>query len=278
MNAPLPTSTQTKLRQYYAEVNRRTAELLTRLEKDGKIYWCGSILRSAFPDAPDHHPDLQEGHDLHADTPEANRYRKAVYLVPSAEPFEPAFAAIDEAQRRALAITGATKARKGLLGPKLVINVSRVRFSPFETFADKRVEPEVLQTQLEKRLDAAKANAAEFERVSDDSATRRLYSEIETLKSATEIANRLDEKLLVRRRLFKVSANVYSGSKATVHYVRAQGLVLAGRKVEVGYSGWSRKTRSDKVTEEVLAPLVSVDDLLVYSLSDWEEAVSSLNA
>ena len=271
---------RTTILRRYAEVNRRVGEMLSRLVDEAQVIWVGDVLSKAFSAELTKFSDTATGHELHLDADEAqkNVYRRAVYLIDEASSYRQELEKIKTAQREVMFLADVKRPYRGMLEPVLVEGVERVKLRPQRGFLDKRLEPNLFIKDLQKRLEQVKANTRQFETVSaDDQETKRLYQEVEELERIIERVATTTQKLLVRRAYVRVMANVMANAKAAKeHYIREQGLILCGSDITVGVSDFPRKRRSDRITDEHLKPLFSLDELKVYELEAWEDALASL--
>ena len=273
---PSPTPQETEVLRKYAEFHRRLGGLLQELLSDAKVYWVGDLLGQAFSEADTRFANTASGHELHPDDAARNVYRKAIYVISDPEPYRQVLERLVSLQREVMWLTGSKRPYDGILEPVLVEDVALVRLRSHATFLQRELKPASLRKEVAAKLEGVRENAKAFEAVSlDDAATRRLYREIEALEKVVAALDELgEEPLLVRAKHLRVLPSVYAGGeRARQVYVRDVGLILSGSKVIVEVPPASFKTRSDKVTREVIEPVAGYDNVTVYPLALWKERV-----
>ena len=273
---PTPYQDNPEVLRKYAEFHRRLGGLLGDLTDEAEVYWTGTLLRQAFGGAGTRFANTATGHELYPDEATRNVYHKAIYVISDAEPYKPVLARLKAIQEEVMGMTGAARPYDGLLEPVLLEDVRRARLRSQETHLQRKLKASSLLNEVRAKLAGVKQNARAFEAVSlQDEATERLHAEIAHLEEVAQALETLDAtKLLVRKRHLRVLPTVYVGDeRARQVYVRDVGLILCGPRVATEIPPSAPKTRSDKVTDAVIAPLLSFDDVTVYLFAAWQAAV-----
>jgi hypothetical protein len=261
----------TKILRAYARFHRVLGELVTALVEEGQPVWLTE----------------RKEHLLFLDTDQApmrNVYAKALYLVPSLEPYEVRFAEVTQAQRDALDLIKQTEVPPGLLMPTVRQNVVQAKLSRHVNFISQTRTPEGIVNDMEARLEQKKLilkrNFEPYRNLGSDPRLAALEGEIADLSTAlaTVKANKA-QRFRKRMRQERLKAMVYQhtqGGMSTENvYVREVGLVLVGNNVAVVWPAGLRKERSDKVK---LEPLVKYDNVLVYDEALWDAAKEAVDS
>ena len=206
---------------------------------------------------------------------------RPIYVVSDPEPYRTVLERLVGLQREVMWLTGNKRPYDGILEPTLIENVTLARLRSHATFVQRKLKATSVRKEVLTKLEEVRKNAKAFEAVSlGDAATQRLYQEIEALENIAETVEELgEERLLVRTKYLRVLPSVYVGAaRARQVYVRDVGLILSGPDVAIEVPPASFKTRSDKVTGEVIEPLVTYDNVMVYPLALWKERVQGARA
>ena len=273
--------THLQVRRKYAEFHRKLGLLLQDLVEE-TVYWSGTILEAQFSEADTRFVDTAAEHALHVSKDASdedvtrNVYRSALYVVEDAAVYRRALQDLRRVQGDVMALTGAKRPYPGLLEPVLMEDVGFVRLRAHRANIDRVAKVAYFVDEVEKRLAQAKVNAALFETVNaHDEETARLYEEIAHLETVKEKLARVTEpKLLERVHSLRVMARVYrqEHSPKTV-YIRNVGLIVTGSNLRVEVPLRHRRRRSDRVADDVIKPLVTFDNLSLYSYELWQERV-----
>lgn len=261
----------------YAEFHRRLGEMMVDLIQEAQVYWIGDLLEEAFGREAMRFVNTATGHDLHLGEEAENIYRKAIYIVPSAEPWEDVIQHLIGIQSHIMVLAGTKKPYHGILEPVLLKDVELARLRSQRSSSDRRILPKTFLRDLDAKLERLKATAAKFEEVSlEDEATKQIHKEVEHLNQVISIVGQQTEKLLVRTESARVLPNIYQGGKGRNVYVRDEGLILTGTpRVEIPPLLFGR--RKDRVTDNMLTPLTQYDNVKVYSLESWEILLETLD-
>ena len=127
-----------------------------------RVYWVGDLLREAFGEEDMRFANAATGHELHLhkdDDAAKNVYRKAVYVINDAKPYQNTLERLVDVQREVMALTGNAKPYDGILVPLLIEEVALVRLRSHPFYLQRKVLRETLLDELGKRLEGVKKNA-----------------------------------------------------------------------------------------------------------------------
>ena len=261
----------------YAEFHRRLGELMMALCERSQVLWAGDVLKRHFSAEELRFTDTTTGHELHpGETAVKNVYRKGIYLISEAGPYQPVLAELRRIQREVMTLSGARRPYDGLLEPSLLTEVDFVRLRSQTVNLDRKLGLEALTARLDKRIAQVRVNARLFEAVDPhDAASQRLHQEIKHLENVKhQLETSGEPKFLERTRRLRVTPTVYQhGQPPREVYLRDVGLVLAGPAIKVDVPVPYRRQRSDRVTRELIAPLATFENVAVYSYRVWQERV-----
>lgn len=272
-----------QIRRKYAEFHRKMGLLLQDLVERETVHWTGTILEAQFSGAETRFVDTAAEHVLHvgndASVEEAvqNLYRSALYVVRDVEVYRATLLDLRCVQSDVMALTGAQKPYSGLLEPIFLEEVDFVRLRAQRVNLDRVATAAHFGESVEKRLAQVKTNATLFETVNPhDAQTQRLYEEIAHLQAVKDKLEQLtDAKVLERTHSLRVMAKVYRRDhKPKEIYIRNAGLMVGGN-VKVDVPLRYRQRRSDRVTDDLIAPLASFDNVSLYDYALWQERVQN---
>lgn len=254
---------------------------VTLYPEDGlQRLWGVEVLRWAYGEAAVAPLGWETQHVLFLGEEQAqgeNRYNTPIYLFD-----EPDLVRLDklleslEGLREKAVTHGASPKARGLKDP-VVFTKGDLRLHPQVSKRTVRLSKDDFLKDLHGRLKREQRAAVLFERVNPhDEETLRVYAkvrEVERALAALETAPaEAFVKVLLQPRLMVAEG---SGETYSETFVRQTGLLVTGQaKLEV--TPPNRATRDDKVTREVLAPLLEVGAVLGYEEAAWDAAVTKV--
>ena len=239
----------------YAHFHRLLSELLGKLIANEQTLWLG-----------------KEGHIINPDH-EKNTYRKAIYVVDSLAPYEEQLQDLAQVQQEVMASLGVAKPYVGILLPKVLTDVTRVRLHTRLDWVSERFDKGKLVSRLNKIIATAENNLKGFEahRSAFDAGYERLRAEVEEAKVVRERVRQSPEQDYRYRTAQELrNPYIYRGQARPVEaYVINHGLIVAGQLVTIERTPPFRRERSDKVD----APILFENKFnRIYLESDWQAA------
>ena len=276
------------LGEFYRELNssepqpiklRRGA--VTLYPEDGlQRLWGVDVLRWAHGEAAVAPLGWEARHVLFLGEEQAqgeNRYNTPIYLFDEADAvgLDDLLATLEEFREKAVT-HGASPNARGLKDP-VVFTDGDLRLHAQVNKRTVRLAKDDFLRDLYGRLKREQHAAASFERVNPhDEETLRVYAKVREVERAINVLETAPAetfvKVLLQPRLMVAEG---SGETYSETFVRQTGLLVTGEaKLEV--TPPNRATRDDKVTREVLAPLLEVGAVLGYEEAAWDAAVTKV--
>ena len=243
-----------EIEQSYAHFHRVLTQLLRQLIAEGETIWLG-----------------KEGHVFRPQY-EKNTYRKAIYIVPTLSPYRDALTELEQVQRQVMLETGVSKPYTGILLPKVLTGVTRIRLNTRTNWVSERLDKGRTLSRLKKIHVAAQKNLTEFakHRYLFDPAFDKVEAEVKEAKRVLELV-RAEPEQDYRYRTSQEFKNpyIYQGNKASSAYVLNHGLIAVGHSVILERQPAFRRSRQDKVQ----APILFENRFnRIYRERDWQEA------
>jgi hypothetical protein len=243
-----------EIEQSYAHFHRVLSEMLEQLIKEGETLWLG-----------------KEGHTFRPDY-EKNTYNKAIYIVSGLGPYRDALHQLEQLQKQVMLETGVSKPYTGILLPKVLTGVTRIRLNTRINWVSERLDKGRTLSRLRKIHKAAQKNLDEFakHRYLFDPVFDKVEADVKEVKRVLELV-RSEPEQEYRYRTCQEFRNpyIYQGQQAASAYVLNHGLIAVGRQVVVERQPAYRRERQDKVQ----APLLFENRFnRLYREDDWQRA------
>ena len=226
-----------EIEQSYAHFHRVLTQLLRQLIEEGETLWLG-----------------KEGHVFRPQY-EKNTYHKAIYIVPALGPYRDDLRELEQVQRQVMLEAGVAKPYTGILLPKVLTGVTRIRLNTRTNWVSERLDKGKTISRLKKIHAAAQKNLEEFakHRYLFDPAFDRVEADVKDAKRMLELVRAEPEQEYRYRTTqeFRVPY-IYQGDEAASVYVLNHGLIAVGRSVIVERQPAFRRARQDKVQARVL--------------------------
>lgn len=243
-----------EIEQSYAHFHRVLTHLLRQLIEEGETLWLG-----------------KEGHTFRPQY-EKNTYHKAIYLVPTLGPYRENLSELEQVQHQIMLETGVPKPYTGILLPKVLTGVTRIRLNTRTNWVSERLDKGQTISRLKKIHAAAQKNLEEFakHRYLFDPAFDKVEDDVKQAKRMLEFV-RAEPEQDYRYRTSQEFKNpyIYQGNKASSAYVLNHGLIAVGHSVIVERQPAYRRERQDKVQ----APILYENRFnRIYREQDWQAA------
>lgn len=204
---------------------------------------------------------------------EHNTYARALYRVPSLEPYQPRLDELALVQGQALAELGLKRPPKALLSPLVVQGVTHVRVHETTNYRTTPASKADVLTKINSAITTTKRNLSVFERQGGvhDPETQRITRELEGYKAArAAVVASAEDNFRVRLEQRRVRPYVYLADHAPIQAdSRTHGLILVGYNIQVSPPHTVRRQRSDK---RQATPVFAYGKTRIYFESKWQEA------
>lgn len=241
----------------YAHFHRVLGGLLQELAaQTGCVHWLG---------------DTQE-HLISGDH-EHNRYARALYRVPSLEPYTPQLDELARVQDEALTELGLKQVPAALLLPSVIVGVSHVRIHETVNYRTTPASKVNVLAKINSAITTTKQNLSLFEQQGgvDNPGTKRIVRELqgyETARAAVAASTETDYRVRLEQR--RIRPYIYLADQSAIQAEsRKHGLILVGRNIQVSNAHSVRKQRSDK---RYAQPIFTYGKTSIYLEREWQGA------
>lgn len=249
--------TTKQVERKYAHFHRVLGSLLQQLATQPKcVHWLG---------------DAQE-HLISGDY-EHNVYARALYRVPSLEPYASQLDELAQVQNEALTELGLKKVPGALLLPTVIQGVSHVRIHETVNYRTTPASKVNVLAKISNAITTTRQNLSVFEQQGgvDNPGTQRIVRELEgynAARAAVAASTENDYRLRLEQR--RIRPYVYLADQSAIQAEsRKHGLILVGHNIQVSDAHSVRKQRSDKRHAQ---PILAYGKTLIYLEREWQAA------
>lgn len=245
------------VRRHYAHFHRVLGELLTQLLAEERVWWVG---------------DKQE-HTINPDG-ENNVYGKAVYTLPTLEPYQTSLNELRAVQLETMTLLGKSTSRPNaaITLPVILFGVETIRINRVhKRITEPLTKPQALG-RMDRLINHQRTNLDAFRRYQTfhDPRLEAVAQQVQGLEDAKAfIQASNDDTFRFRTAQLEVRAYTYlqDGSVQNV-YVTDHGLLAVGASIHVSFNTNTRKPRADQVRA---LPFYQDDHVRIYEERVWQE-------